>query len=145
MAKRILVPLDDGTERELILPLVADLARGSGATVRLLHVQPVPANVESGDRVVAYSDQEMDRMEREWEDSLRASETCLAGVALEHTVRFGHVVDEIVAEIESFQADLVVVTTRCRSSVKRGLLGSVAEQVMRRARPPVVLVRPALG
>lgn len=146
MAKRILVPLDAGTEHDLILPVVADLARGSGATVRLLHVAPVPANVDTSDgRVVAYSDQEMDRIEREWVTSLRASEPWFAGTTVERTVRFGHVVEEIMTEIDAFDADLVVVTTTCRSSVKRGVLGSVAEQVMRRARPPVVLLRPALA
>lgn len=146
MAKRILVPLDDGTEHELILRVAADLARGSGATVRLLHVAPVPANVASREgRVVVYADQEMERLEREWLTSLRVSEPLFTGVTVERTVRFGDVVDEIMAEIDTFEADLVVVTTTRRSSVKRGFLGSVAEQVMRRAKPPVVLLRPALG
>jgi nucleotide-binding universal stress UspA family protein len=76
---------------------------------------------------------------------LLARPSWLAGATVERTMRFGHVVDEIMAEIDAFEADLVVVTTACRSSVKRGLLGSVAEQVMRRGRPPVVLLRPALG
>ena len=146
MAKRILVPLDHDTEQPAILALVADLARGAGASVKLLHVEPVPANVDGPDgRVVAYSDQEMDRMEREWLASLRAVDPLLEGVAAERAVRFGGVVDEIMAEIESFDADLVVMATTCRSSVTRRLLGSVAEQVMRRAGPPVLLLRPALG
>ena len=42
MAKRILVPLDETTEHEAILPLVADIARQAGATVRLLHVAGPP-------------------------------------------------------------------------------------------------------
>jgi nucleotide-binding universal stress UspA family protein len=146
MAKRILVPLDHETEYEVILPLIGDLARGSGATVRLLHVKPVPENVVNPQgRVVAYSDQEMTRLEHEWLESLQVSEPMLAGVTVERTVRFGNVVEEIVQEIEAFEADLVVVTTTCRNSVKRAVLGSVAEQVMRRAKPPVLLLRPALG
>ena len=146
MAKRILVPLDHGTEHELILPLIGDLARGSGATVRLLHVAPVPENVVTAQgRVVAYSDQEMARLQHEWLESLQVSEAMLVGVTVERTVRFGPVIDEIVQEIEAFEADLVVVTTTCRNSVKRAVLGSVAEQVMRRVKPPVLLLRPALG
>jgi universal stress protein A len=145
MAKRILVPLDHETEHPAILTLVADLARGAGASVKLLHVEPVPANVDATDgRVVAYSDQEMDRMEREWLASLRPVEPLLEGVTAERAVRFGGVVGEILTEIEAFGADLVVMTTTCRSRVKRRLLGSVAEQVMRRAGPPVLLLRPAL-
>ena len=40
MAKRILVPLDRSDRT--IVPVVAALARGAGATVRLLRVLPVP-------------------------------------------------------------------------------------------------------
>ena len=147
MAKRILVPLDHETESEVILPLVGDLARGSGATVRLLHVASVPENVTTTQgRVVSYSDQEMNRLQHEWLASLQVSEPLFVGVTVERAVRFGDVADEIVQEIQAFEGgDLVVVTTTCRSSVKRGLLGSVAEQVMRRAKPPVLLLRTALG
>ena len=42
MAKRILVPLDQSSLAEAVLPLVGEVARGSGATVRLLHVAPIP-------------------------------------------------------------------------------------------------------
>jgi nucleotide-binding universal stress UspA family protein len=38
MAKRILVPLDQSVTAEMVVPLVADAARGGGGTVRLLHV-----------------------------------------------------------------------------------------------------------
>ncbi len=40
MAKRILIPVD--AEERAEVALVADLARSSGATVRLLHVGPLP-------------------------------------------------------------------------------------------------------
>jgi nucleotide-binding universal stress UspA family protein len=146
MAKRILVPLDHTTDHGAIIPLVADAARGSGATVRLLHVAPVPVNaLDSDGRVLAYVDQEMSRLEGEWRDSLPALEAMLAGMTVESVVRFGHPADEILAEAEAFEADLIAVTTSCPSGVKRALLGSVAEQVVRRARPSVLLLRPALA
>jgi nucleotide-binding universal stress UspA family protein len=50
---------------------------------------------------------------------------------------------DFLAEAEAFDADLIAVTTRCRSGVSRTLLGSVAEQVLRKARPAVMLLRPA--
>lgn len=144
MAKRILVPLDDGSNCATILPLVADLARG-GATVRLVHVAPTPDNlVDSDGRIIAYAGQEMQRLETEWRDSLVADESVLDGVSLEHVVRFGDPVGEILAEADEFSADLIVVTTSCRSAVTRRLLGSIAEHVVRRATPAVLLLRPAL-
>ena len=146
MAKRILVPLDHGTEYEAILPVVADLAHGSGATVRLLHVAPVPEHVVSDEgRVVVYANQETSRVQHLWLASLQASEAMLTGVTVERTVRFGNPVEEILSEAEAFEADLIIVTTTCRSSLKRGFLGSVAERVMRRAKPAVLLLRPALS
>lgn len=146
MAKRILVPLDHATEYEAIIPLVADAARGSGATVRLLHVAPDPVNIlDSAGRVLAYTDQEMSRLEHEWLDSLQAVEPVLGGVAVERVVRYGDPTEEILAEAEAFDADLIVVTTTRRNCVKRALLGSVAEQVLKRARSAVLLLRPALG
>ena len=54
MAKSILVPLGQGEGPEAVLPLVADIARGSGGSVRLLHVAPIPRErVAEGGRLVA--------------------------------------------------------------------------------------------
>jgi nucleotide-binding universal stress UspA family protein len=143
MPKRILVPLDVATDHESILPLVADLARGSGATVRLLHVAPVPDMVVNSEGlVIAYADQETRRLETEWLDAVHASEPLLSGVPVDPVIRFGDPVEEILAEADAFDADLIVVTTTCRSAVKRSLLGSVSEEIVRRAKPWVILVRP---
>jgi nucleotide-binding universal stress UspA family protein len=138
-----LVPLDVATDHESILPLVADLARGSGATVRLLHVAPVPDMVVNSEGlVIAYADQETRRLETEWLDAVHASEPLLSGVPVDPVIRFGDPVEEILAEADAFDADLIVVTTTCRSAVKRSLLGSVSEEIVRRAKPWVILVRP---
>jgi nucleotide-binding universal stress UspA family protein len=143
MAKRILVPLDQSPAAEAIVPLVAAAARGGGATVRLLHVAPVPQS-RMGDkgRVVAFADQEMARLEAEGLDYLRTVEVQFDGVDIECVVRFGDPVTEILREAEAFGADLIAVTTQGSSALGRIMLGSVAEQVVRRAAPPVLLVRP---
>jgi len=142
MAKRILAPLDQTADAEAALPLVADAARGAGATVRLLHVAPVPdLRVAAGGRVIAYADQEMARLEAEGTDYLRSVEVQLDGIPVECVVRFGDPVPEILAEVEGFGADLVVLTTTCRSGLGRAMLGSVAEQVFRKAAAPVLLYR----
>ena len=44
-AKRILVPIDGSERSEDIVPLVAALARDTGATVRLLRIYRVPQRV----------------------------------------------------------------------------------------------------
>src|SRR3970040_970982 len=62
MAKRILVPLDETPAAQSVTEVVAEMARGGGATVRLLRVAPEPGNVMSGGDVVAYVDQEAARL-----------------------------------------------------------------------------------
>jgi len=62
--KRVLVPLDTTEAAEAVLPLARTLSYG-GATVRFLHVAPIPENVIGADgRLMAYSDQESGRTRR---------------------------------------------------------------------------------
>ena len=140
MAKRILVPLDQSALAESVIPVVADAARGGAATVRLLHVAPLPDNrVDPEGRVVAYADQELARLEAEAQDYLRTAGLPLAGVAVEYAVRFGEPAKEILLEAEAFDADLIAVTTAGRSGLSRTVLGSVAEQVFKKSDVPVML------
>jgi nucleotide-binding universal stress UspA family protein len=144
MAKRILVPLDQSLIAEAVIPLVADAARGGGATLGLLHVAPVPHPLTSKDgRMIAYVDQEMARLESEALDYLRTLEARLDGVPVECVVRFGEPLAEILREVEAFGADLIAVTTAGRGGLGRVALGSVAEQVFRYAKVPVVLFHSA--
>jgi nucleotide-binding universal stress UspA family protein len=143
MAKRILVPLDGSTTAESAVPVIADLARGGGATVRLIHVAPMPENrYGANGHLVAYADQELSRLEAEQLDYLSSVEVGIAGAPVERGVRFGHPGHEILQEAEQWGADLIAVATACRSGLGRMVLGSVAEEVLRKARVPVILYRP---
>ncbi|MBI4013332.1 MAG: universal stress protein [Candidatus Rokubacteria bacterium] len=143
MAKRILLPLDQSLTAEAVVPLVADAARGGGGAVRLLHVAPIPqALVNKEGRVVAFVDQEFERLETEGLDYLRTIEAKLDGLPVECVVRFGDPLEEILREAEAFGADLIAVTTSGRSGISRVALGSVAEQVFRKAPVAVLLFHP---
>jgi len=63
MAKRILTPIDARERRETIVPVVAALARETGAAVRLLRVFPVPG------RVIGNHGQTVAFPTRKWRDS----------------------------------------------------------------------------
>jgi nucleotide-binding universal stress UspA family protein len=126
------------------MAIVADAARAAGGTVRLLHVAEVPDLIVTPQgRTVAYVDQEMSRIETQHLDELRRFEPVFAGVPMETVVRFGEPLEEILAEADSFGADVIAVMTSCRNGVTRTLLGSVAEQLVRKAAPIVMLLRPA--
>jgi nucleotide-binding universal stress UspA family protein len=146
MAKRILVPLDEAVQAESMVEAVGALARSTGATVRLLHVAPVADAVMDEDgHVLAYSDQETERLEAEALDFLHATSIGLEGLPVECAVRFGDPVAQIVEDAEAWNADLIAMATRGRGCIGRALLGSVAEQVFRKAPTAVTLYRAARG
>lgn len=142
MAKRILVPLDGDVDSERVVPVVAAMARQAGATVRLLRVFPVPEIVRrTGGHTVAYADQEMARLTAETEDDLVSVDDALDGVPVEHAVRFGDTVEEILTEAEAFDADLIALATPRRRGLARRLRGGVADRVVRRATVPTLVLR----
>lgn len=142
MAKRILVPLDDTESSEEIIPVVAALASGAGSSVRLLRVTPVPEQVVSPTgRTVAYVHQQMDRLTGEGLRDLGRHEARFVGVPVESTVRFGDPVEEILLETEAFDADLIALVTSNRSRLRSALAPDVAEQVMRKASVPTLMLR----
>ena len=63
MVERILVPFDKKDDVEAMVPVVAALAKGSGATVRFLHVSPIPRmRLGPYGRIAATVDEEMERI-----------------------------------------------------------------------------------
>ncbi|MGH7314411.1 MAG: universal stress protein, partial [Candidatus Rokuibacteriota bacterium] len=127
---------------ETILPLVAALARESGATVRLLRVYAIPEIiVGTNGRVVAYVDQEMARLNGEGLARLQAAEFRLDGVSVEHVVRFGEPVEEIVLEAEAWSADLIALSTSNRGRLWSAISPGVADQVSRQTTTPTLALR----
>lgn len=144
MMKRVLVPLDKTEATEEILPLVSMLSKAE-ATVRLLHVAPVPETIMSREgRPLVYSDQETASMEAAWADYVHVLEVRF-GVEVENVIRFGDPVTEILAEAEECGADTIVLSTRTPCTLERALLGSAAEAMLRRAPIGVLLYRPPHG
>ena len=142
MAKRILVPIDTREAHEGIIPVVAALARDSGATVRLLRVFPVPEHVVGPHgRTVAYVDQEMARLTAEGLRALQRAEAEMAGVPVESVVRFGEPAQEIVLEAEAFDADLVALGADRQGYVRTALAPGVADRVTFKASVPTLTLR----
>jgi nucleotide-binding universal stress UspA family protein len=140
MAKRILVPLDSSEHSESVLPVVGDLARAAGATVRLLHVTPYfRTRFSLDDRVMFYAHQQEEREAAEAAMWLRDLEVRLDGVAVEHRVRTGDAGEEILREAEAFGADAIVLQA-ARPRWWRRTLGRVAARVRARAQAPVLLL-----
>src|SRR6266516_6908137 len=141
-AKRILVPLDGDERSEGIVPLVAAVARDSGATVRLLRVYPVPERRDgTHGRTVEYVDQAMSRLAAEGRDALAREEARLAGVPVETVVRFGEPAEEIVDEAQAFEADVIALAEPARGPLHRLLRSGTADRVARQASIPTLILK----
>jgi nucleotide-binding universal stress UspA family protein len=142
MTKRILAPMDGREPSEGIVPIVAALARDTGATVRLLRVVPVPDRVvtEYG-RTVAYVDQEMARLTQEGLEDLARVETHLHGVPVERVVRFGEPEEEILLEAEAFGADLIALTVAKHGRLRTALSPDLATRIAGKAPVPALVLR----
>jgi universal stress protein A len=137
--KRILVPLDlSGTSRRA-LRYAVPLAEKFGGEIFLLHVlllrltSPDFAFVEVDEQPVK---READAKLKEIQRTIWPSSLCPRTI-----IDTGHAAEQIVAVADRIAADVIVMTTHGYSGVKRFLMGSTAEQVLRHAECPVFLVR----
>jgi nucleotide-binding universal stress UspA family protein len=138
----VLAPTDFSQASVAAAVFAADLARRLGGTLVLLRVLP-PREVEEGLEQGKFVDQQMDEGRvylRWWYTTFVPAET-RRGVALREFVAVGHPEDEIPAVAESLGATMIAMATHARSGVRRAVLGSVAEAVLRHAPCPVVMLR----
>jgi nucleotide-binding universal stress UspA family protein len=146
MFDRILVTTDGSALGNLALPYAADLARHYSSALTVLYVVPVlntPLALAEG-TPDAYVQAEQGRLQQEGENVLdRARETVdLPGTRFLRRDSTGpRLAQMIVAEAEQEYAQLVVMSTHGRSGLSHLFLGSVAEEVLRKVRVPVFLVR----
>jgi nucleotide-binding universal stress UspA family protein len=140
MAKRILIPVGPSEAADAGIPLVADLARSHGATIRLLTVYPVP-RLDAGRGGIPYADRDMERLRRAGLRRLDSVAARLDGVRLERVVRFGEPVEEILIEANAFGADLIALSTGDGVWRSKFLGRGIADRVFRRASVPVLLLR----
>jgi nucleotide-binding universal stress UspA family protein len=141
--RRILVPLDFSGLSRQALGSAVPLARKYRAKISLVHVVQLPVVMEALPGGSAYLPVNTD-------DLLNAAKAHLAELAtrlvprelLDQTVvAEGNPAYEVISTAESLKADLIVLSTNGRSGLKRVLLGSTAERIVRHAHCPVLTVR----
>ncbi len=166
--RHILVALDGSPHAASVLPHVGELAQCVKADVTLLRVTERTPNESVDDeadllmaalstipstRNVSQPDAETDlsgqnpvahRQEeaQSYLDSV-AHDAAAWGVRVNTVVQFGDPAEAILDLAKSTHADVVAMSTHGLGGVRRFLLGSVADKVVRHAGSLVVLVRPA--
>jgi nucleotide-binding universal stress UspA family protein len=140
--RRILVPVDFSQCSLAGVKYAALFAKTFGAKLRLFHTL-FPPNPVVIDRISANLSGEWDqtrRMNAQLEMEALMQLEFLRGVACETEIRTGYAIQEICAEIERADVDLVITSTHGQTGIKHALLGSVAEHVVRYAECPVLVV-----
>lgn len=136
----ILHPTDFSECSKHAFQLACELAKQSQAKVVVLHshIPPVlvPGEIPPPDELHIQSKEEA----RQLLNRVVPENT---NVRLEHRLVTGSAVEAILDTARQIDADLIVMGTQGRKGVKRFLLGSVAENVLRRAECPVLTARPS--
>lgn len=146
MYQRILVPTDGSATSSKGLDEAIALAKLTGGSLRLLHVvDAMPVAIEA-EGMAGFSADVLPALRQSGQFILDLARKRVEaeGVNVETTLReviSGRVCDIVVEEASRWHADLIVLGTHGRRGVRRMLLGSDAEQVLRLAPVPVLLVR----
>jgi nucleotide-binding universal stress UspA family protein len=142
--KKILHPTDFSEYSQAALQYASALAAQTGATLVLAHVDDLPQvyveGMTSGYAGHGYAE-EPDSTRDVIRAQLDAIQPTVAGVPCEHQYLRGDAAVEIVKFAESESVDLIVLGTHGHSAALQLLLGSVAEEVVRSATCPVLVVK----
>ena len=143
--RKILVPIDGSPTSNRGLIEAIELARTQHATLRLVHVLD-ELILGPGAEAVVYLENTVELLREAGRQVVAKAEAVVrkSGLKSESVVleiMGGRAADSIVAEANAWGADLIVLGTHGRRGVKRLVMGSDAEQVIRMTQVPVLLVR----
>ena len=137
---KILVPTDFSAHSDEAFRVAQALARATGAEVVLFHIARPPAVVVEGGPLLS---------EPAGGEGANLWERFHGSVPTDPEVRVGHEVivsdrpgpGQILGIMDRLGCDLIVMGTHGHSWLRQRLLGSVTEEVVRRARCPVLVVK----
>ena len=139
----ILLATDGSEEAHLAATTAADLAEKTNSELHVLTVGPDYPLYELPEHPAAFEDvlRENRREAKEVleQQAKRIEES--GGIVKETHLREGRADEEIVALAEEIGAGLIVMGSRGHGRLRRTLLGSVSDAVVRHAHCPVTIVR----
>ena len=141
---RILLATDGSEEAELAALRAVDIAEKTDSELHVVHVGVVPSFLVSYPGTLGYERRLYDQIEEESRQRLRELSwrvKVVGGTVAGTHLRMGQVALEIVALAEELGVGLIVMGSRGLGGVRRALMGSVSDSVVRHAHCPVLVVR----
>ncbi|MEP7361343.1 MAG: universal stress protein [Chloroflexota bacterium] len=142
MIASILVPLDGSPFAERALPTAVSVARSSGATINLVHVDQGPVHGSWGSTVDPQLDNDGRGLTQRGLQAMSDQLIAHTGLRVTLTLLEGPATNTLEEHIAVTRPDFVVMSTHGRTGVVRALLGSVAGHIIGHSAAPVLLVRP---
>jgi len=139
---RILVPSDFSETADHALRYAGGLARSLGAKLTIVYADSFVPPVDFAATAGAWDEYSFVSLQARAQDQLRKAAEANVDPAVPYdiTVRVDPPLDGILAEARESEADLIVMGTHGRTGVRRLVIGSVTEAVMRYAKVPVIAV-----
>jgi len=134
----MLIPLDGSNIAEKVLPYARSLARSLKIPVELMAVTEI-LTLTAGK--AHHLDSLVDAAILRNQEYLEKISQTFTGVSVNYTVEAGAPEEAIITKAALDKGTLIAMATHGRSGVKRWLLGSVAEKVLRGSSNPLLLVR----
>jgi nucleotide-binding universal stress UspA family protein len=135
---KVLLATDGSKEAQLAATTAAELADSTDSELHVVHV------AEFRPTFLAQTESEPAELEREarrqLDEQVRRVEEA-GGTVEEAHLRLGKADEEIVELADSLGIGLVVMGSRGRGRIRRALMGSVSDSVVRHAHCPVTIVR----
>ena len=147
---KILLASDGSEEAELASRTAVDLAKSTGSELHVLYVweaaNPYIEMELAGDepvspRLDAELRRQFDQQARAMLDTETEKVRAAGGTVTQAYLRTGKAAHEIVALAEEIGAGLIVMGSRGLGGIRRALIGSVSDSVVRHAHCPVLVVR----
>jgi nucleotide-binding universal stress UspA family protein len=135
---RILFASDGSEDSELAATTAVGLAKVTGSELHVLHVAPAfPDYFEPSDPGPGPTEREGRRI---LDEQVNKIENVGGAVAQSH-LRRGGAAEEVIELAEELETALIVLGSRGRGRIRRALMGSVSDSVVRHAHCPVLVVR----
>src|SRR5687767_5496767 len=142
---RILLATDASEEADLAALRAVELADATDSELHVVHVGVVPIFLRSYPGTLGYYGKLYEQIEEMSKELLRKQSLWVkaaGGTVAGSHLRLGQVALEIVALAEELGVGLIVMGSRGLGGVRRALMGSVSDSVVRHAHCPVLVVRP---
>jgi nucleotide-binding universal stress UspA family protein len=136
-ASKILLPIDFSSPGQAALEMATSLARDRGAKLIIAHVEELPMAYGGGEFYNGLEEPNRDELKRMLAEVMPSD----ASVQFEHRLVVGSPASAILHLAAQEGVELIVMPTHGRTGIARVLMGSVAEEVVRKAKCPVLTVK----